>query len=157
METEEEEEEGGGGDSGAVRSAEDSAMAFVDLSEFRQPADSSPGDPVASVPCVRKLSFLGGSGSAILCHVDLLPVLSSLSGFLMRMDALMTLSESAGKRREFLTSVLRGMGIECRPQVIPRLTQGYLVCSSGVSVRPHLSTIIVLSVLTYYLMCTNNY
>lgn len=126
------EEEGGeGDDNSAVCSTDDSPLAFVDLSESRQPADSSPSDPATSVPCVRKLSF-GKSGSAVLCHVDLLPVLSALSKILMRMDAMMKLSESAESRREFLTSVLQGMGVECRPQVTPQLTQGYLVCSSRV-------------------------
>lgn len=138
-------EEGGEVDTGAAVCSGDDILAHVELSESHQLADSSPGgDPVTAVPCVRRLSF-GESGSAVLCHVDLLPVLSVLSGILMRVDAMMTLSKSTESRRDFLMSVLRSTGTECRPHVTPQLTQGYLVCSTGVSVALNQTTLVWLS------------
>ena len=113
-------------------------LAYASQSQLETPPPSNTisleapplGNPISLTPCVRRAHF-GDSGVAVLSHADLLPILPLHSTTMVTM--VMALKTSVERRREFLMSVLRSLGVFCRPRLPPRLTHGYLVCSQGVS------------------------
>lgn len=92
-----------------------------------QSCDPSPDD--VKIPCMQKIKFIN-RGCAVISGFDLLPILCTG----MELELLLRLSGGMSQRRQLLTSLLRGFGLECSEERLPDLTHTFLLCSDKVRV-----------------------
>lgn len=80
-----------------------------------------------SIPCVRKIA-LTNNGCMVLSNIDLLPILPHP----LEIAPLVRLKKSVAPRGQYLTFLLRTLGLECSEEQLPDLTHTYLLCSDQV-------------------------
>jgi hypothetical protein len=79
-------------------------------------------------PCVRELEF-SNNGHAVLAGMDICPVLPQGLNVL----PLVRLKKGVTLRGQYLTQLLRRLGLECSDEQLPLLTHTFLICSDEVS------------------------
>ena len=103
------------------------------------PTTVSTGPREDSAVCVQEVIFgdgvkcdgVRGCRVAVVSSVDILPSLP----FGLDMRTLVCLKRDVKHRQQFLSVVLRRLGLECSTEQLPQLTHSYLVCSAEVGGR----------------------